>query len=442
MKKYSKYKESGIEWIGLIPDGWDVVKTKYIANLYTGNSLNDAQKEEYSSPCSPFMLPYIATKDICSESDIINYDNGIYIPQSNTGFKIAPANSFLLCIEGGSAGRKMAFLDKDVCFVNKLCCFKSSLNSKYHYYFIQSAEFNYVFQQNIQGLIGGVSVSVLSNLPILVPSVSEQNKIVEYLDTKIKSIDKLIAEKNALIGDLNNYKLSIITEAVTKGVRGNAQFKITGIEWIGKIPQSWEVKQFKRCLSEGLMYGANESAESDDLNFPRYIRITDIDDNNQLRDNTFKSLPHDKAKDYMLSPGDILFARSGATVGKTYLYPGGFDACFAGYLIRARLNSSMLPEYAMYYTLSSCYENWKNSVYIQATIQNIGADKYSTMPITVPSIDEQKEIVSYLNERTTQIMRVIAELEKQVEDLTKYRIAIISEAVTGKIDLRNWNPEK
>ena len=120
----------------------------------------------------------------------------------------------------------------------------------------------------------------------------------------------------------------------------------------------------------------------------------------------------------------------------------------AHFIIRAELHclssfmAIILAEYAMYYTLSSCYENWKNSVYIQATIQNIGADKYSTMPITVPSIDEQKEIVSYLNERTTQIMRVIAELEKQVEDLTKYRIAIISEAVTGKIDLRNWNPEK
>jgi type I restriction enzyme S subunit len=190
------------------------------------------------------------------------------------------------------------------------------------------------------------------------------------------------------------------------------------------------------------MYGANESAESDDISNPRYIRITDIDDNNQLRKDTYKSLPLEKAKEYMLSPGDILFARSGATVGKTYLYPGGFDACFAGYLIRARLNSSMLPEYAMFYTLSSCYENWKNSIYIQATIQNIGADKYSTMPITVPSINEQQEIVNYLKDKTAQITGVIIELEKQVEDLIYYKTSIISEAVTGKIDLRNWSPEK
>ena len=126
MKQYPKYKDSGIQWIGRIPSSWKITKTKYIAKLYTGNSLDNAQKEKYTThPLEMDVsdIPYIATKDITSDCDCVSYYNGVAIPNNEQGFKKAPEGSFLLCIEGGSAGKKHAFLEREVCFVNKLLIF-------------------------------------------------------------------------------------------------------------------------------------------------------------------------------------------------------------------------------------------------------------------------------------------------------------------------------
>ena len=211
MKKYQSYKYSGLEWLGDIPEGWRILKMKYVADLYTGNSLNDAQKELYSKPAQELSLPYIATKDISLEQSTVNYDTGICIPSSERRFKVAKANSTLLCVEGGSAGRKIAFIERDIYFVNKLCCFDSKINARYLYYFLQSIPFKTVFKQSLQGLIGGVSITTLSNLLVPVPPIEEQNSITEYLEKTIPSINSLIAGKEAQYRDITCYKTSIIS---------------------------------------------------------------------------------------------------------------------------------------------------------------------------------------------------------------------------------------
>ena len=141
-------------------------------------------------------------------------------------------------------------------------------------------------------------------------------------------------------------------------------FKDSGIEWIGHIPAHWRVEKLKRILECPLMYGTNEVAELDDTEFPRYVRITDFDDNGLLRDDTFKSLSPDKADGYYLGEGDVLFARSGATVGKSFLFKNySGQACFAGYLIKAQTNRHrLLPEYLYYFTKSPSYDSWKNII--------------------------------------------------------------------------------
>lgn len=436
MKKYQSYKYSGLEWLGDIPEGWRILKMKYAADLYTGNSLNDAQKELYSRPAQELSLPYIATKDISLEQSTVNYDTGICIPSSERRFKVAKANSTLLCVEGGSAGRKIAFIERDVFFVNKLCCFDSKINARYLYYYLQSIPFKTVFKQSLQGLIGGVSISTLNNMLIPVPPIEEQDSIIEFLGRIIPSINSLIAGKEAQHRDITCYKTAIISELLSKGVHEGVGVRETEVPYIGSAPSHWLCAPMKYFLKENMTYGANESAESDDRSYPRYIRITDITDDGDLRDETFKSLSPEKAKDYMLNPGDILFARSGATVGKTYLYRGGFDACYAGYLIRARCGERLLPEFLFLFTQTSMYEAWKNSVYIQATIPNIGADKYSELRVLVPPIEEQREIIEAANKKCESINNLQRELKAQIDDLYKYREAIISEIVTGQIDCR------
>lgn len=273
----------------------------------------------------------------------------------------------------------------------------------------------------------------VQNTPILISSLVEQQSIAAYLDQKCGEIDELITLQEEMITKLQSYKQSVITEAVTKGLNKNVPLKDSGIEWIGEIPEHWICTVFKRFLLEPMQYGANEPAEECNYYDPRYIRITDIKDDGTLRDDTFKSLPLGKAKEYMLTKGDLLFARSGATVGKTFLYKEDYAACFAGYLIKARCNKNKLvPNFVFYYTLSNVYQNWKNSIFIQSTIQNIGADKYSVMPIIVPPLSEQQSIADYLDQRCSEIDELISIKQQKIEKLKEYKKSLIFECVTGK----------
>ncbi len=213
-------------------------------------------------------------------------------------------------------------------------------------------------------------------------------------------------------------------------------YKDSGVEWIGDIPSHWNVIRLKYLLSGKLKYGANESAEFADKSMPRYIRITDFGDDGKLRDDTFRSLPMDVAAEYLLCEGDILFARSGATVGKTFQFKDyNGDACFAGYLIKATPNPKhAFSDFLYYYTRSKAYENWKNSVFIQATIQNIGADKYQNLMVSVSDIDEQRVIADFLDDKTAKIDKLIDTKRKQIELLKEQRTAVINQAVTKGLD--------
>lgn len=213
-------------------------------------------------------------------------------------------------------------------------------------------------------------------------------------------------------------------------------YRPSGIDWIGDIPSHWNIAPLKRNLRMPLKYGANEPAESENKNYPRYIRITDIDNNGNLKDETFKSLEPAKATEYLLEKGDVLFARSGATVGKTYIFNEPYEACFAGYLIKASCSSGLTPQFLFYYTNSGMYNNWKNSIFIQSTIQNIGADKYSLLPLPLPPLAEQEAIAAWLDEKCEEIDAAIAKVDREIELIDELKQSEISRVVT-----RGLNPD-
>ena len=214
------------------------------------------------------------------------------------------------------------------------------------------------------------------------------------------------------------------------------KYKDSGIEWIGQVPEHWEVKPFKYILSAPMSYGANESAESDDPNHPRYIRITDLTENGTLREDTFKTLPWDKAYSYLLSDGDILLARSGATVGKSFLYrETNGAACFAGYLIKASCDEEKaLPKYIYAYLQSHSYWEYISGSNIQSTIQNVSAEKYSSMVLPVPQREEQATIAATLDRETARIDGLIEKKTRFIELLKEKRQALITHAVTKGLD--------
>lgn len=421
MKAYPEYKASGIDWLGEIPSHWDIISLKYLCDICTGN-------KDTINRVDDGLHPFFVRSPKVERINSYSYDG----------------EAILMAGDGVGAGKVFHYINGKFDYHQRVYNFHNfdKVSGKFLFYYLQS-NFKYVIEEGAaKSTVDSVRLPWLKSFPIALPDIDTQKKIVSFLDKKSPQIDALVAGKQAQVEDLRKYRTSLITEAVTRGLNPNAPLRQSGIDLIGDIPQTWECIPLKFLLHEQLMYGANETAE-DEINFnhPRYIRITDISENGKLKSETYRTLSPIKAEPYMLKSGDVLFARSGATAGKTYLYNETYPACFAGYLIKASCGNKLLPTFLCYFTNTQPYINWKSSIFDQSTIQNISAEKYNGLPIPLPTMGEQQQIVKYLDEKTAKIDALIDELNQQLDELALYRKAVISEAVTGKVDVRDWKPE-
>lgn len=273
----------------------------------------------------------------------------------------------------------------------------------------------------------------LRNYKIPLPPKEEQYEIASYLFDENQKIIHFIQAKQRFIELLKEQRQSIITHAVTKGIDENVKMKETAL---GEIPEHWEVRRLKFCLNEKLKYGANAAGDYYNPTWYRYIRITDFTADGTLNENNKLSLSPENGKDYELKDGDILLARSGATVGKSFQFKSvdrEEKCCYAGYLIKASPNEELiLSDFLYNFTLTSNYENWKGSILIKATIENISADKYSNLLIPIPTIKEQKRILEHIKSETRILDIAINKAEREIELMKEFREAMIAEAVTGK----------
>ena len=425
MQRYDTYKPSGVKWLGEIPSHWEVLALKHILK---------SKKVLVGKHSSQYELLSLTLKGVVKR-DMDNPEGKF--PASFDTYEAVEPNDFIFCNFDNEETPRAVGLSPYKGMITGAYDVLSRNNPKltdgfliYYFLYIDDAK---RFKPLYKGLRKTVPFDSFMSYKIPVPSIKEQNAIVSYLDAATAKIDAAIAQQQKMIEFLNERKQIIINRAVTKGLNPNAKMKDSGVEWIGEVPEGWEMRRLKRLLKANLMYGANESAESEDESYPRYIRITDIDEDGKLRPDTFRSLPPAKAEPYLLKKGDLLFARSGATAGKTYLFNEDIKACFAGYLIKASLKETLLPEYLNYYTKSGIYDNWKKSIFIQATIPNIGAEKYANLQITLPSIKEQKDIVKHLDVETGKINQVVRNCKNQISLLQERKQIIINEVVTGKV---------
>jgi len=423
---YPAYRPSGVEWLGEIPGHWEVRRLKYIATLI--NVKIDGADND---------LPYTGLEHI----------------ESWTGRRIVPNGE--TTSEGQANlyrrgdvlfGKLRPYLAKahaaesdGICTGELLVLRPRAVAQRFLLDYVLNPDFIAVVDSSTYGAkMPRANWDYIGNLPTLIPPSEEQRSIAAFLDRETARIDTLIEKKQRQIELLQEKRSALISHAVTKGLDPNAKMKDSEIEWLGEIPKHWQAKRLRFLVSEPLKYGANESADLDDPDLPRYIRITDVDENGRLREDTFKSLPEDVARPYLLKEGDLLLARSGATVGKSFYYePSWGRAAYAGYLIRARFNPArMMPRFVNYFTNSQQYWQWLGSSFIQATIQNVSAEKYANLIVPVPPVDEQAEIVAYLDGMWKRLNDLTRKVGGSIEQLMDYRSALISAAVTGKIDVR------
>lgn len=417
-----KMRDSGIDWIGTIPQDWQLSK---IGNLYTQR--NEKVSDKDYQPLSVTMqgiLPQLATAAKTDDGD---------------NRKLVRVGDFAINSRSdrrGSCG--ISPLDGSVSLINIILTPRTAMHPGYYNWLFHTTLFADEFYKWGHGIVADLWTTrwqEMKSITVPVPEYAEQERIAAFLDAECAEIDTVLEKTRASIEEYKKLKQAVITQAVTKGIRGDRPMKDSGIEWIGEIANEFAVYKFKYLLKTPMQYGANEAGITFDKTLPRYIRITDITSDGRLKQDNRLCIEDTVAKPYILQDGDLLFARSGGTVGKSFLYKQSYgNAAFAGYLIRAVVNRTIaVPEYVYYYTNSSIYDTWKNSIFIQSTIQNIGADRYSNMPIIVPNnIEEQRSIVEYLNERCVGIDALIRKKQQYLTEIENYKKSLIYEYVTGK----------
>jgi type I restriction enzyme, S subunit len=210
------------------------------------------------------------------------------------------------------------------------------------------------------------------------------------------------------------------------------RYKSSNIEWLGDIPQNWEVKRLKFISREPIKNGIGAPSDTDDPELPRYVRITDIKSARELHTDSFRSLPKELADTAKFTVGDILFACVGATFGKSYLHRSDIGpVCYAGYLAKYSPQHSVDPRFVSYWCASGPFWGQLNANVIQSTVQNFSASKYRELVLALPPSEEQRLISAFLDRETTRMDGLLAKKRELIERLTEKRTALVSHTVTG-----------
>lgn len=425
------------EWLGEIPKNWTITKFGRITDIISGNSIKDNDKDNYTDPENA--IPYIATKDVEVGTDVINYDNGMYIKENDLTFKRAYKDDILMCIEGGSAGRKISYLNQEVCYINKLARFNVfNCNSKFFYYYLKSPSFKEEFKLNLSGLIGGVSIGKLKGFSIALPDTSTQQKIVDLLDEKCNEIDLIITNTKYTIDEYKKIKQSLIKESVTIGLNKNIKMKESNVEWIGKTPEHWKMcnpYRYSRIIRGNSAFTKDDlKAEGDfvGLQYGKTYKTNEID-------NDFNFYVESKfyKEDQVIIKGSTIFITTSETMedlGHSTFYNRDDIGLLGGEQISILPNSETFDNKYFYYA-STCFKYEMNKFATGLKVFRTKANDLKKINMMIPPLVEQKEIVSYLDEKCNEIDNLIDKKHEILKELETYKQSLIFEYVTGKKDV-------
>ena len=409
--------------INKTPKHWQVKKLGEICEIFTGNSINASIKERDFTNLRDG-LNYIATKDIGFDREI-NYENGVKIPLSKISkFKVAKSNSVLLCIEGGSAGKKLAFLKQDVCFVNKLCClkFKGKNNSKILYYFLQSNDFLSKFYFNISGLIGGITKTALKEICIPLPPLDEQNLIVKKIESCFEKIDFAISNFKKSKELIEIYKQSVLSHAFN-GKLTNSNLN------------SWQVKKLGEIceiVSGGTPNTGNKNFWDDEFNASSIFWATLVDTKSKYIYGTKRKITQlglQSSSARILPVNSVLFS-SRATIGNVCV--AKVELCtnqgFKNFICQA----DELHYEFLYYFLNFAKIDIENLAK-GTTYKEISKTNIENIKIPLPNLQTQAQIVSQIEKRFKSADSVLNLIEQNLKKAEILKQSILSKAFNGEL---------
>ena len=428
MERYREYKESGVKWLGEIPSHWEV---KRLGSFFS------ERKEKVSDQD---YAPLSVTKQ------------GIF-PQLENVAKTNDGDNRKLVKEGdfvinsrsdrkGSSG--VSELDGSVSLINLVLQPRKTIFGPFCNYLLKSYGFIEENYRNGRGIVADLwttRYNEMKMIKVAMPSLEEQKTISSYLDSATSEIDKAIAMQQKMIDLLNERKQIIIQNAVTKGLDENVEMKESGVEWIGRIPKHWEVEPFNRhftfgkglpitkanlqeegiaVISYGQIHAKNNLGTTLTESLVRYVSPTYIETHPQC----------------LLKGNDFIFADTSEDIeGSGNFAFNDFDnKIFAGYhTVVARPNDLLFPKYYAYLFKSKAWKSQIQSLVNGVKVYSIGRRILKTSMLLIPSEDEQKNIVKFLDKQTSAIENTIETISRQITLLQERKQIIINEVVTGKV---------
>ncbi len=440
MKPYTKYKDSGIEWIGKIPESWVNRKISRSFNLIGSGTTPKADNLEYYNNGD---VNWILTGDL-KDSVIHNASKKITTEafEKHSALKIFPPGTLLIAMYGATIG-KVGILNIEAC-TNQACCAlaeSNSINSQFLYYWFIANK-----QQIINLSYGGgqpnISQEIIKSLHISSPSLTEQTTIANFLDRKTTQIDETIAKKERLIELLEEERKAVINEAVTKGLNPNAKMKDSGIEWVGEIPEHWKLLKIKHTSYVKGRVGW-KGLKSDEFLVHGYsYLVTGTDFKNgkvhwqdcyQIDKERYEEDPYIQLKE-----NDLLITKDG-TIGKTAIVEGleGYACLNSGIFVVRPLSKEFRSRFLYYILNSNVFTQFNNFTNTGSTIKHLYQNVFVEFQYPMPPYDEQTKIIEYLAEYNEKTDLMIKKVLNEIDLLKEYKQALIFEAVTGKIDVRN-----
>lgn len=424
-------KDSGIEWIGAIPNHWRVSKIKQIVRW----------KSVKGQPDLPVLSLYRDYGVIPKDS---RDDNHNVTSLDTSGYKVVEHGDLVInkmkAWQGSLAVSEYNGIVSPAYHICKIT--SENICKKYLHYLLRDASYLPEYMRLSTGLRVGqwdLSFDDFKNIPFLVPPLAEQERIAAFLDAECAEIDAVLEKTRASIEEYKKLKQAVITQAVTKGIRGDRPMKDSGIEWIGEIPAEWRKTQLRHCaaIKSGITLG-KKYEKTDSLVERPYLRVANVQDGYvDLSVLTTIEVTHDEDLKYRLRAGDVLMTEGGDRdkLGRGCVWHGEIEPCLHQNHIFAVQTSkeTLLPEFLEYLTVSDVGRSYFDVTAIKTTnLACTSSSKVLAFTIPLPSVEEQAEIVEALNTKCAGIDALIAKKQQYLTEIENYKKSLIYEYVTGK----------
>jgi type I restriction enzyme S subunit len=423
---YPEYKDSGVEWLGEIPKDWFVKKLKYICDVQTGtkDTVNAIDNGRY-----PFFV----------RSQTVESINSIG----------ADCEAVLTAGDGVGVGKVFHYYDGKFDYHQRVYMMNnfSQVLGRFFYYYLSNNFYKVALEGNAKSTVDSLRLPQFLNFEFSLPDKDIQKKIVLFLDYETAKIDTLIEKQQQLIQLLKEKRQAVISHAVTKGLNPNAPMRDSGVEWLGEVPEHWEVCKLKHIISSlesGVSVNASDvPAQGDELGVLKtscvYTRSFRVEENKTVlkeEENRVKC---------PVRKGAIIISRMNTPelVGASALVETDETNIFLPDRLWQTVFANDGKQNPKFIAFFMMIKGFRNQISLAAegassSMQNIAKDDYLSINILLPSIAEQDAIVSHLESKLEGLQKLDERINKAIEFMQERRTALISAAVTGKIDIRGW----